>query len=108
MTFRGGSRTAAISKMERVVIIVNGWKQLTIITKHSILDVVAALDPPLSLIGFRKKSVQRISAEYDVCEGEIKYDIMCPGNRSTINLDVYEKLSHLLKFNESTGENSRD
>ena len=29
------------------MIIVNGWKPLTIITKHSILDVAAALDPPL-------------------------------------------------------------
>ena len=44
---RGGSRTAATSKMERFVIIVNGWKPLTIITKRSILDVAAALDPPL-------------------------------------------------------------
>ena len=44
---RGGSRAAATSKMECFVIIVNGWKPLTIITKHSILDVVAALDPPL-------------------------------------------------------------
>ena len=45
--FRGGSRTAATSKMECFVIIVNGWKPLTIITKHSILDVAAVLDPPL-------------------------------------------------------------
>ena len=45
--YRGGSRTAATSKMERFVIIVNGWKPLTIITKHSILDVAAVLDPPL-------------------------------------------------------------
>ena len=44
---RGGSRAAATSKMEHFVIIVNGWKPLTIITKRSILDVVAALDPPL-------------------------------------------------------------
>ena len=44
---RGGSRAAATSKMERFVIIVNGWKPLTIITKHSILDVAADLDPPL-------------------------------------------------------------
>ena len=44
---RGGSRTAAKSKMERFVITVNGWKPLTIITKRSILDVEAALDPPL-------------------------------------------------------------
>ena len=33
--------------MERFVIIVNGWKPLTIITKRSILGVAAALDPPL-------------------------------------------------------------
>ena len=44
---RGGSRTAATSKMESFVIIVNGWKPLTIIIKCSILDVAAALDPPL-------------------------------------------------------------
>ena len=44
---RGGSRTAATSKIERFVIIVNGWKTLTIITKRSILDVTALLDPPL-------------------------------------------------------------
>ena len=44
---RGGSRAAATFKMERFMIIVNGWKPLTIITKHSILDVAAALDLPL-------------------------------------------------------------
>ena len=44
---RGGSRTAATSKMERFVIIVNGWKPLTIITKRSILDVAAVLDASL-------------------------------------------------------------
>ena len=44
---RGGSRTAATSKMEHFVIIVNGWKPLTIITKSSILDVAVVLDPPL-------------------------------------------------------------
>ena len=44
---RGGSRTAATSKVELFVIIVNGWKPLTIITKSSILDVAAVLDPPL-------------------------------------------------------------
>ena len=47
--FRGGSRVAATSKMELFVIIVNGWKPLTIVTKSSILDVAAALDPPLML-----------------------------------------------------------
>ena len=44
---RGGPKAAATSKMECFVIIVNGWKPLTIITKRSILDVAAALDPPL-------------------------------------------------------------
>ena len=44
---RGGSRTVATSKTERFVIIANGWKPLTIITKRSILDVAAFLDPPL-------------------------------------------------------------
>ena len=44
---RDGSGAAATSKMECFVIIVNGWKLLTVITKHSILDVAAALNPPL-------------------------------------------------------------
>ena len=45
--FRGGSRAAETSKMERFVIIVNGFQPF--ITKRSILDVAAALDPPLIL-----------------------------------------------------------
>ena len=44
---RGGSRTTATSKMEHFVTIVNGFKPLTIITKRSIMDVAAVLDPPL-------------------------------------------------------------
>ena len=44
---RGGSRTAAASKVELFVIIVNGWKRLTIITKSSTFHVVAVLNPPL-------------------------------------------------------------
>ena len=39
--FRGGSRAAATSKMERFVIIVNGWKPL---------DAAEALDPPLMFL----------------------------------------------------------
>ena len=46
---KGASRTAATSKMERFVIIVNGFQPLTIITKSSILDVAAVLDPPLDI-----------------------------------------------------------
>ena len=45
---RSGPRTAATSKMEHFVIIVNnGWNPLIIITKSSILDTAAFLDPPL-------------------------------------------------------------
>ena len=47
--FRGGCRTAATSKMERFVIIVNGFQPLTLIKKRSILGVAAVLDRPLNL-----------------------------------------------------------
>ena len=47
-TLRGGSRTAATSKMEHFVIKVNGWKLLTIITKGFILDDAPVLVPPLT------------------------------------------------------------
>ena len=50
LIIRGRSRTTATSKIERFVIIVNGQKPLTIITKRSILDFVAVLDPPLTVI----------------------------------------------------------
>ena len=48
---RGGSRAAATSKMERFVIIVNGF------TKRFILDVAAVLDPPLKTL-LLSKSVE--------------------------------------------------
>ena len=68
----GESRAAATSKMERFVIIVNGFQPLTIITKRSILDVAAALDPPLvnmahnetSLIKLNKEDLVRITLDY--------------------------------------------
>ena len=47
MVCTGGSRAAATTKTECFVIIVKSLNPLTIITKHSILDVAAALDPPL-------------------------------------------------------------
>ena len=53
---RGGSRAAATSRMECLVIIVNGFQPLTIVTKHSILDVAAALDPPLGTFSMRSLS----------------------------------------------------
>ena len=48
---RDGSSAAATSKMERFVIIVNGFQPLTIITRRSILDFAAVLDPPLKIHG---------------------------------------------------------
>ena len=48
--FRGGSRTAATSKMDLFEIIVNGFQPSTIIKKCSILDVTAVLDPPLGVL----------------------------------------------------------
>ena len=48
-TFRVGSRAAATSKMD--------LQPLTIITKRSILDVAAVLDPPLDIPGFELPSV---------------------------------------------------
>ena len=41
---RGGSKTAATSKMEFFVIIVNGFQSLTVIKKCSILDLATVLD----------------------------------------------------------------
>ena len=49
---RGRSRTAATLKTEHFLIIVKGWKPLTIITKSSILDIAAVLDPSVNLDPF--------------------------------------------------------
>ena len=57
--FRDGSRAAATSKMERFVIIVNGWKLLTIITRRCTLEVAAALDPPRELTGAMSKKITK-------------------------------------------------
>ena len=56
---RGGSRATATSKMELFVIIVNGWKPLTIIIKRSILDVTAALDSPLNILSLPSKRSEK-------------------------------------------------
>ena len=58
LNVRGGPRTVATSKMERFVIIVNGFKSSTIITitKCSILDVAAVLDP--SICHLKRKKTQ--------------------------------------------------
>ena len=49
---RRGSRTAATSKVELFVILVNEFQPLNIIRKSSTLDVAAVLDPPLKMIPF--------------------------------------------------------
>ena len=63
LIFRGGSRTAATSKVELFVIIVNGFQPLTIISNSSTLDAAAVLDPPLNIIcnlgNPRKLNLQR-------------------------------------------------
>ena len=58
---RGGSRTAARSKMERFVMIVNDWKPLTIITSCSILDVATALDPPPESLDYQPTNTLMMS-----------------------------------------------
>ena len=52
---RSRSRTATASKMELFVIIVNGFQPLTVITKCSILDVAAVLNPPLGIYDITSK-----------------------------------------------------
>ena len=54
-SIRGGSETAATSKMQHFVIIVNDWQLFAISTKRSILDVAAVLDPPLSILFWLRK-----------------------------------------------------
>ena len=71
-SIRGGARAAVTSKMERFVIIVNGWKPLTIITTCSILDVAAALDAPEYQAKFIFKR--------DISEGH-QPDLKYPTNR---------------------------
>ena len=62
--------------MEHFVIIVNGWKPLTITTKSSILDVAAVLDSPLKLVEVDLDSeieiVNEISSEFCDLKPEAK------------------------------------
>ena len=46
--------------MEWSVIIVNGFQPLTIITKRSILDVAAVLDPPVSSDTYPSKLLLKV------------------------------------------------
>ena len=71
-SIRGGSRAAVKPKIEHFVIIVNNFQPLTIITKCSILDVAAALDPPEYQLKFIFKR--------DMSEGH-QPDLKYPKNR---------------------------
>ena len=57
---RGRSWTAATSKVELFVIIINNWKPLTIVTKSSTLDVAEVLDPPLNTVIFLKNIIRTL------------------------------------------------
>ena len=63
---RDGTRTATTSKVERFVIIDNGFQSLTIITKRSILDVAAVLDPPLDAVKNQTLSVTGLKCMHGV------------------------------------------
>ena len=71
--YRGRSRAAATSDMERFVIIVNGLKPLTIIKKRFILSVAAALDPSL------------ITFEYFFCKQTLGHLTALVSNKSIVN-----------------------
>ena len=58
---RGGSAT---SKIELFVIIVNGYQPLTIVTKCSILDVAAVLDPLLFIEILQRRAKLKIVVSY--------------------------------------------
>ena len=62
---RGGSKAAETSKMKHFVTIVNGFQPLTIITKCSILDVAAALDPLLNTSRFSIKTASKVFIQRD-------------------------------------------
>ena len=61
---RGRSKATATSRMERFVIIVNGFQLLAIITKRSIWDVAVALDPPLATTG-KVEISEKLKAEIE-------------------------------------------
>ena len=71
LVHRGGSRTAATTKMELFEIIVNGFQPLTIITKCSNLDVAAVLDPPQVHLKQLKLSPEFLSGVFPGWNGSI-------------------------------------
>ena len=99
--------------MEHFVIIVNNWKPLTIITKSSILDVAAVLDPPLSKVKFEttgkvskklkdkrffRKINDIIKVEESVANGVIYHNRCSENARSKVRprQELNDSISHTL------------
>ena len=78
ITVRGTYRTDATSKMERFVIIVNGWKTLTIITKPSILNDATVLDPPLKINKLKTGSLKQVCGKRLIINEERLIDLHFP------------------------------
>ena len=55
---KGRSRTAATSKLEHFVMVVNSFQPLTIIKKGSIFVVAAVLDPSLKTTTFVNETLK--------------------------------------------------
>ena len=89
---RGGPWTAATSKMKHFVIIVNGWRPVTIITKSSILDVAAVLDPPLIRVSF----VKQIEFIILINTGNMLYKVLLTFFTETLMVMSSSKLNYSL------------
>ena len=105
---RGGSKTTATSKMERFVIIVNDFQPLTVITKHSILDVAAVLDPPLVIITYIssydstdiEKCLRAISAAQRAIRNYLTIYDKCIVNAVSLRKKKIISMSQELKSND--------
>ena len=62
--YRGGSRAAVTAKMEHFGIVINGFQRLFIITKRSILDVEAVLDPSLLYASWNQREISLIQGDF--------------------------------------------
>ena len=64
--------------MEHFVLIVNGFEPLTTITKRSILDVAAVLDPSLNLLHYTYQSMIGLKCDtLHMSPGQIYTDFLC-------------------------------
>ena len=102
LTNRGGSRTAATPKMERFVIIVNSFQPLTIITKHTILDVAAVLYPSL----YKNITVNCSQRQKKKCHSRYLYELLPFTEEREPPLPVYVGVNiHATARNKKTIEN---